>query len=73
MDAASNDMRTLKPGDSLRIVRRAAGLGLEVLDVTLLDADSIVEYVSPTWVRVRLPNGEEVEIHVSSLAIMPQQ
>lgn len=65
-------MRVLKPGDSLRIVRRAAGLGLEALDVTMLEAGSIVEYISPSWLLVRLPDGEELEVHVSALEIIPQ-
>lgn len=63
-------MRILKPGESLRIIRNSAGLGLEALDVTLLTEGSVVEYISPTWVLVRLPDGEELQVHVSALEII---
>ena len=66
-------MITLKPGDRLRIVRRAAGLGLESLDVSIINEGTIVRYLSPTWMLVRLPDGEEVEIHVSALEIMKEE
>lgn len=64
-------MRILKPGESLRIVRNATGLGLESLDVHLLEPGTIVSYVAPTWVHVRLPGGDEVDVHVSALEIIP--
>ena len=64
-------MRVLKPGDSLRIVRRAAGLGSEeALDVTLLEVGQLVTYLAPAWVLVRLPSGEEIEVHISALEVL---
>lgn len=60
--------RILRPGDSLRIVRRAAGLGSEeALDVTLLEVGQLVTYLAPAWVLVRLPSGAEIEVHISAL------
>lgn len=58
---------TLTPGSLLRLTRNAVGLGDEPLDVTLLQSGSIVRYIAPSWVRVALESGEEVDVHISAL------
>ena len=68
--------RVLKPGDSLRIVRHAVGIAPDLEDGALLEYQILqpglqVQYITPTWVRIALPDGEEVEVHVSALEMLP--
>ncbi|MEO6147539.1 MAG: hypothetical protein ABIT70_10960, partial [Sulfuriferula sp.] len=63
------------PGESLRIVRRAVGLRPELEDSALLEVQILepgvrVKYITLTWVRVALPDGDEVEVHVSALEMI---
>lgn len=68
--------RVLKPGESLRIVRRCVGLAPELEDSALLEYQMLepgmrVKYITPTWVQIELPDGDRLEVHVSALEMLP--
>lgn len=59
--------RWLEVGDTLMLTCTAAGLGVERLDVHILQRGDKVRYLKPARLLVLLPSGEEVEVRTDAL------
>lgn len=71
-------MRVLKPGDILVVIKRTVAFCPDKDDSALLEYQMLepgfrVRYIMPVTVLIEMTDGEQLDVHVSALEILPKE